>query len=335
MRTFVIGDIHGCYDELITLTKKINLKDEDLLISLGDLVDRGNKSKEVYEYFKNRPNSVVLMGNHERKHLKGILSYAQEIVKVQFGEEYSEFIDWVKNLKYYYETEDAIIVHAFFEHDKKLQEQKDEVLSGTTSGDRYLEKKYPENTYWNEFYEGEKPIIYGHHVVGDHPKILNNTYGIDTGSCHGNYLTAIELPSFKIHQVKASKDYWVEEQKKWQIPVLKNKNWNEMTFSEIDKQLAKLAYIKEEEIVGFLSNLEEWKDQLQSSLKEIKTIIDDLTRSIIEKNPDTFPLEVEKYFFKGFMYKSRTNRLEVKDLEKHIDTPQKVLHLQKEIKNIL
>jgi len=61
-------------DEFIELTKKIGLQDNDLLISLGDIVDRGNKSKEVYEYFVNRPNSVVLMGNHERKHQNKILS---------------------------------------------------------------------------------------------------------------------------------------------------------------------------------------------------------------------------------------------------------------------
>ncbi len=77
MRKFIIGDIHGCYDELIELTDKIGLKDDDLLIALGDIVDRGNKSKEVYTYLKNRPNTIVLMGNHERKHQKGILSYAQ------------------------------------------------------------------------------------------------------------------------------------------------------------------------------------------------------------------------------------------------------------------
>ncbi|UHO38874.1 metallophosphoesterase [Chryseobacterium capnotolerans] len=334
MRTFVIGDIHGCYDELIALTKSINLKDEDLLVSLGDIVDRGNKSKEVYEYFKNRPNSIVLMGNHERKHLNGILSYAQEIVKVQFGEQYAEFIDWLKTLNYYHETDDALIIHAFFEHDKKIQEQKEEVLSGSTSGDRYLEKKYAENTYWNEYYRGKKPIIYGHHVVGDHPKIINNTYGIDTGSCHGNYLTAIELPLFQIHQVKAQKDYWIEEQKKWQIPVLKNKNWNEMTFIEIDKQLTKLAYIEDEEIIRFLNDLREWKNQLQKSLKNIKEMIDTITESIMKYSPDAFNVEAKKYSFNRYMYKSRSNRLEVKDLEKYIDTPQKILDLQIELKNI-
>lgn len=334
MRTFIIGDIHGCYDELMELTKAIDLKHEDRLISLGDIVDRGNKSKEVYEFFKNRPNSLVLMGNHERKHLNGILSYAQEIVKVQLGEQYPEFIEWLKTLNYYHETEEAIIIHAFFEHDKSLKEQKEEVLSGSTSGDRYLAKKYPENTYWSEYYKGEKPIIYGHHVVGDSPKIINNTYGIDTGSCHGNYLTAIELPCFQIHQVKAQKDYWVEEQKKWQIPVLKNKNWNEMTFTEIDKQLAKLAYIQEEEIVSFLDDLRQWKDDLQNSLGKIKEMIDALTRTVLENNAETFNQEAGKFSFNRYMFKSRTNRLDVKDLEKYVDTPQKVLDIQREFENI-
>lgn len=40
-RIFVVGDIHGCFDELIELTEKVGLKEEDVLISLGDIVDRG------------------------------------------------------------------------------------------------------------------------------------------------------------------------------------------------------------------------------------------------------------------------------------------------------
>lgn len=64
MRTFIVGDIHGFFDELMELTEKVGLTNGDLLISLGDIVDRGNKSKEVYAYFVNRPNSIVLMGNH-------------------------------------------------------------------------------------------------------------------------------------------------------------------------------------------------------------------------------------------------------------------------------
>ena len=136
-KTYIIGDIHGCYDEFIELSNRIGITADDLVISLGDIVDRGNKSLELYEHFKSNANTVVLMGNHERKHLRGILSYSQEIGKVQFGEKYDEFKNWVKTLPYYYETEEAIIVHAFFEHDVVLQNQKEEVLAGTTSGSRY------------------------------------------------------------------------------------------------------------------------------------------------------------------------------------------------------
>lgn len=331
MRKFVIGDIHGCYDELIELTEKIGLTESDLLISLGDIVDRGNKSKEVYEYFKNRPNSIVLIGNHERKHQNKILSYSQEIVKVQFGDEYQNFIDWIQTLGYYYETEEAIIVHAFFEHDKKLAEQKQEVLCGSTSGDRYLDKKYPENKYWNEFYTEQKPIIYGHHVVGDNPKIFNNTYGIDTGACHGNYLTAIELPGFIIHQVKAKRDYWNEEQKIWQIPVLKTKNWNDMTFIEIDRQLEKLSYIKDPEVLSYLVEIKKWKEELENSTEKIKLLIDSLTKELINKHKEQFNIKVNKHILKTYIFKSKSNSLKMEDLQKGLNTPNKILKAQQEL----
>ena len=44
MRTIVVGDIHGCYEELLQLLNKVQLTDEDCLVSLGDIVDRGADS---------------------------------------------------------------------------------------------------------------------------------------------------------------------------------------------------------------------------------------------------------------------------------------------------
>ncbi len=328
MRKFIIGDIHGCYDELMELVEKIGLTADDLLISLGDIVDRGNKSKEVYQYFLNRPNSVVLMGNHERKHQNNVLSYAQEIVKVQFGDAYEQFLKWLDGLAYYYETDEAIIIHAFFEHDKELAAQRQDVLSGSTAGDKYLEKKYPLGAFWTEFYTGAKPIIYGHQVVGDQPKIIKNTYGIDTGACHGNYLTAIELPGFKIHQVKAKADYWKEQQKTWQIPVLKAKNWQEMPFADIDKQLEKLAYIEDAEIVNYLAGIRNWKDELMNSYVSIKARIDNFTKELLATHPDNFSQEANKHLFKTFIFKSKANNLTIEDLHKSLNTPNKVTALK-------
>ena len=330
-KTYVIGDIHGCYDEFIELTKQIGITDDDWIISLGDIVDRGAKSVELFEYFKKRKNSVVLMGNHERKHLNGILSYSQEIVKVQFQDKYNEFLEWLKTLPYFYETESAIIVHAFFEHDKKLHEQKEEVLAGTTSGSRYLENKYGEGKYWSDFYQGEKPIIYGHHVVGKEPKIKNRTYGIDTGACHAGMLTAIELPGFIIHQIKVDKDYWKEEQSKWQIPVLESKDWENMKISQVHKQIQKLAYKEEKEVKDFLKSQKIWISEIENLIEELKNKLEDLTLELKNKYADNFNQEVSKLAFRTFIFKARSNNLTIESLRRTLDTPQKVLDLAKEL----
>lgn len=330
-KTFIFGDIHGCYDEFIQLTQQMNVSDDDLIISLGDIVDRGNKSVEVYTYFRNRPNSLVLMGNHERKHLNGILSYSQEIVKVQFEENYTAFLSWLETLPYHYETDEAIIVHAFFEHDKSLHEQKEEVLAGTTSGSRYLEEKYAEGTYWSDYYEGTKPIIYGHHVVGDSPKIKNNTYGIDTGACHGGRLTAIELPGFRIHQVSVESDYWKEEQSKWQIPVLKAKGWEHMKLTQVHQQIEKLSYKEEPEVQLFLSDMNVWIQQIEELIPIIKTSLETLSQELKREFADNFNQEVAKLPYRTFVFKASKNNLSLADITKAIDTPQKVLDLAAEL----
>lgn len=68
-RVLVIGDVHGNYDKLMNLWNKIDYKDEDFLIFLGDYIDRGNKSIECLEFVmdlvKNHKNIHALMGNHE------------------------------------------------------------------------------------------------------------------------------------------------------------------------------------------------------------------------------------------------------------------------------
>ena len=52
MSTYVIGDVHGCYDELQMLIKKIKFnKNKDSLIFLGDLVNRGRDSLKVLNFF--------------------------------------------------------------------------------------------------------------------------------------------------------------------------------------------------------------------------------------------------------------------------------------------
>lgn len=71
MRTIIIGDIHGCYKELKALLKKVNFQEtKDTLISLGDLMDRGERSYEVFDYFRKlkatmKNRCIIIRGNHE------------------------------------------------------------------------------------------------------------------------------------------------------------------------------------------------------------------------------------------------------------------------------
>ena len=53
-RHIVIGDIHGCYEELLELLDRTGVTDEDIVVSVGDLVDRGPDSPAVLRYFRER-----------------------------------------------------------------------------------------------------------------------------------------------------------------------------------------------------------------------------------------------------------------------------------------
>ena len=67
MPHYVIGDVQGCYDELVALTNKIKFNpDKDKLIFAGDLVNRGPKSLEVLNFcIKNKKSIKAVLGNHD------------------------------------------------------------------------------------------------------------------------------------------------------------------------------------------------------------------------------------------------------------------------------
>ncbi len=86
---YIIGDIHGCYDELIKLETRIKKhadknNAEPFIISVGDLIDRGNKSNQVVEHFiQGRKNNThhSIMGNHELLMIEALLEFAPQNFK--------------------------------------------------------------------------------------------------------------------------------------------------------------------------------------------------------------------------------------------------------------
>lgn len=75
--TYIIGDVHGNYNGLVESLQKMGWKEnEDRLIFVGDLVDRGIANKKVVDFVAEHKDTVhVVLGNHERQHKKMVQYY--------------------------------------------------------------------------------------------------------------------------------------------------------------------------------------------------------------------------------------------------------------------
>jgi serine/threonine protein phosphatase 1 len=219
MQTLVIGDIHGCYDEFQALLDKSGLADEDSIVSLGDCVDRGPDTPAVLSFFQEKLNAKLIMGNHERKHVRANkheikLARSQKISRIQFGETYPYAVAFMSELPLYLDLPEALIVHGYFEPGLPLSQQRATVLCGTMGGDNYLHAHY--DRPWYELYDGDKPLLVGHHNYSntDQPFVYQNrVFGLDTDCVTGRALTGLLLPSFKIVSVPSRANYWAQIQR--------------------------------------------------------------------------------------------------------------------------
>lgn len=330
MKRIIIGDIHGCFDELMQLLVQAGINEQDQIISVGDIVDRGPRSFEVYQYLKTRPNTVVLMGNHERKHVRGVLSYSQEIVKLQCGDGYNEMLEWFKTLPYYYEFDAAVVVHAGVEHDVMLAKQRQDVLSGTTSGEKYLQKKYAEK-HWSDFYDWGKPIVYGHHIVGDKAENINNKiYGLDTGCCHGKSLSGLVLPEFSFVSVKSKLNYWKKEISKWQFPVLKVRPWMGYKLSKIRRVIEDYGRKDDINIQQYIQSIQTWIDELPGIMSKIVCVIDKhVAAELLSLDEQVVNHRLMNNPYKHLVYKSLKQKLNVETLISTFNTPKQIFALSR------
>lgn len=211
MKTIVIGDIHGCYNELKELftileTEGEYNKDIDKLVFLGDYIDRGKDSRLVIEFIrklqKNNNNVIALMGNHEdmlldyldnknntwtwNGHNSTMISYKG------FDEQFKNDVEWIRNLPLYDEDEHYIYVHAGVDAYKSMEEQSRNTLLWVREPFIYGIKEY------------HKRIIFGHtptiNLSEEHKPVCTfaNNIDIDTGCVFGGALTALIIDNDKI-----------------------------------------------------------------------------------------------------------------------------------------
>ncbi len=219
MQTLLIGDIHGCYDEFQALLDKAGLTEDDSIVSLGDCVDRGPDTPAVSRFFQEKLNAKLIMGNHERKHVRANrhevkLARSQKISRIQFGETYPDALAFLNELPLCLDLPDALIVHGYFEPGLPLSQQRATVLCGTMGGDNYLHAHY--DRPWYELYDDDKPLLVGHHNYSNtnQPFVYQDrVFGLDTDCVTGRALTGLMLQSFKIVSVPSRANYWAQIQR--------------------------------------------------------------------------------------------------------------------------
>ena len=225
MNIFAIGDIHGSLNQLISIHNKIfnyanYKKEEDLLVYLGDYIDRGLKSKQVVNQILNLKNEEIkttfLMGNHEEfmcdflfnkiNNLKNWLNYGADQTFKSYDIEVVEFIkdgfedhiidklreilieklgnehlNFFNNLQLTFSVAQYLFVHAGIDPKKNLKDQSKKDYLWARSDD-----------FFHKNFKGEKIIVHGHTPEKD---VVNFPYriNIDTGCYFSGKLSRVCL----------------------------------------------------------------------------------------------------------------------------------------------
>jgi serine/threonine protein phosphatase 1 len=197
-----VGDLHARHDLLERLLDELlpTLPPRTRLVFLGDYIDRGPDAAKVVQRLidlgRQRPETVFLMGNHERMLLDALEGVRVPIFLYNGGLETlasyglgpddigrlpEAHLDFLRGLRLYYETDAYIFVHAGLRPGVALERQEERDL------------------LWirDEFYDAgpdfAKTVVFGH-TPFDQPLERPGLIGIDTGAVYGNVLTCLLLP---------------------------------------------------------------------------------------------------------------------------------------------
>ncbi len=235
----IIGDIHGCFDELSLLLQQLGYQIEPptaelsayqvippegrRVIFLGDLVDRGPRISDVLHLVMDMVASGVALcvpGNHEQKLLRKLsgrdvqINHGLAESLAQLENQSPEFIQRVKKfldgLISHYVLDDGKLVVAHAGLKETMQGRASQAvrafaLYGETTGETD-EFGLPVRYNWAAEYRGKAMVVYGHTPVPT-PEWLNHTLNIDTGCVFGGNLTALRYPERELVSVPAAALY--------------------------------------------------------------------------------------------------------------------------------
>jgi serine/threonine protein phosphatase 1 len=209
-RTIVVGDIHGCYDELMALLEKVELGDEDRIVAVGDLITKGPKNKEVLELFMTDPRFTTVIGNHDlalRRKWNGEdveLTSAQREAHKELKGEKDAYTTFLNRLPFTIDLDTHLVVHAGLRPNVELYSQ----TTGDLTKIRTLgpDRESDEGTPWYHVYYGEKVVLFGHWPAPE-PRRGKKAIGLDTGCVYGYQLTAYIIETDEFVTVEANRAY--------------------------------------------------------------------------------------------------------------------------------
>lgn len=233
----IIGDIHGCCNELEQLLAKLGYAknekniyahpEDRKVVFVGDLVDRGPRIPDTVRIVKDMVDSghaFCVPGNHDIKFMRAIRGKKVQIThglgdsldqfKI-YGEQNSGFsrvaADFIDKLVSHYVFDDGKLVVAHAGMKEEMQGRgsgkvREFALYGETTGETD-EFGLPVRYNWAADYRGRAMVVYGHTPVAE-PEWLNRTINIDTGCVFGGKLTALRYPEKEIVSVPALKTYY-------------------------------------------------------------------------------------------------------------------------------
>jgi protein phosphatase len=229
----IIGDVHGCCDELETLLEQLGYVRDGAgpwrhpsgrrAIFVGDLVDRGPRIADTLKTvmaMSAAGSALCVPGNHDMK-LKRKLegrdvtvshgldrSLAElDLEPAEFRAEVQKFLDGLVS-HYLFDEGQLVVAHAGMKQDMQGRgsaKVRDFALFGETTGETD-EFGLPVRYNWASEYRGRATVVYGHTPVPE-PEWLNRTINIDTGCVFGGRLTALRWPEKELVSVPALRTY--------------------------------------------------------------------------------------------------------------------------------
>ena len=214
-RTFVIGDIHGCVDEIARLLDALAPTAADTVVFLGDYIDRGPSAKGVIDRLLRLRGEgtrcVFLKGNHEDMFL-GFLgergSFGEAFLANggghtlhsyglhgEFGQVRSEqlppaHLEFLRALQMRYEHGPYLCVHAGLDPARPLATQRDEDLLWIR--DEFVRHPHPFPC----------TVLFGHSPQREMLVDVPFKIGLDTGLVYWNKLSCLELAEQRLFQIR-------------------------------------------------------------------------------------------------------------------------------------